>query len=46
MKQTQREKYSRKAETYQQLALPIAQNIEIAEDEAVFAANAQLEELD
>ena len=46
MKQTQREKYSRKAETYQQLVLPIAQNIEIAEDEAVFVANAQLEELD
>ena len=46
MNQTQREKYSRKAETCQQLALPIAQNIEIAEDEAVFVANAQLEELD
>ena len=46
MKQTQRQKYSRKAETYQQLALPIAQNIEIAEDEPVFVANAQLEELD
>ena len=46
MNQTQRQKYSRKAETYQQLALPIAQNIEIAEDEVVFVANAQLEELD
>lgn len=46
MKQTQREKYSRKAEGYQQLALPIAQNIEIAEDEPVYVANAQLEELD
>ena len=46
MKQIQQEKYNRKAWQYQQLALPIAQNIEIAEDEPVFVANAQLEELD
>ena len=31
---------------YQQLALPIAENIEIAENEPVFVGNAQLEELD
>ena len=46
MYQIQQEKYNRKAWQYQQLALPIAQNIEIAEDEPVFVANAQLEELD
>lgn len=46
MNQTQQKEYSRKAAQYQQLALPITQNIEIAEDEPVFVANAQLEELD
>ena len=46
MKQTQQKEYSRKAALYQQLALPITQNIEIAENEPVFVANAQLEELD
>ena len=46
MKQTQQQEYSRKAWQYQQIALPITQNIEIAEDEPVFVANAQLEELD
>lgn len=46
MNQTQQKEYSRKAGQYQQLALPITQNIEIAEDEPVFVANAQLEELD
>ena len=46
MKQIQQKEYNRKAALYQQLALPIAQNIEIAEDEPVFVANAQLEELD
>ena len=46
MKQTQQKEYSRKAALYQQLALPITQNIEIAENEPVFVANAQFEELD
>ena len=46
MKQIQQKEYNKKAALYQQLALPIAQNIEIAEDEPVFVANAQLEELD
>ncbi|MDD7171210.1 MAG: IS1182 family transposase [Faecalibacterium sp.] len=46
MKQIQQKEYSRKAALYQQLALPIAENIEIAENEPVFVANAQLEELD
>ena len=46
MKQTQHKEYSRKAALYQQLALPIAENIEIAENEPVFVGNAQLEELD
>ena len=46
MKQIQQEEYSRKAALYQQLALPIAENIEIAENEPVSVANAQLEELD
>lgn len=46
MKQTQHKEYSRKAALYQKLALPIAENIEIAENEPVFVANAQLEELD
>ena len=46
MKQTQQKEYSRKAALYQQLALPITQNIEIAENEPVFVANAKLEELD
>ena len=46
MKQTQHKEYSRKAALYQQLALPIAENIEIAENEPVSVANAQLEELD
>ena len=46
MNQTQQKEYNRKAAQYQQLALPITQNIEIAEDEPVFVANAQLEELD
>jgi len=46
MKQLQQGEYNRKRETYQQLTLPISQNIEIAENEPVWIANAQLEELD
>ena len=42
MNQMQQREYSRKAEGYQQLALPITQNIEIAENEPVFVANAQI----
>lgn len=46
MKQQQQGEYNRKAEIYQQVTLPISQNIEIAKDEPVRIANAQLEELD
>lgn len=46
MKQLQQEEYNRKGEVYQQLALPISQNIYIAENEPVYVASVQLEELD
>lgn len=46
MNQTQHKEYNASAGRYQQIALPITQNIAIAENEPVTVANAQLEELD
>lgn len=46
MKQIQQEQYTGKGGKYQQLALPISENILIDEHEPVYVANAQLEELD
>lgn len=46
MNQTQHKEYNASAGRYQQIALPITQNIAIAENEPVAVANAQLEELD
>lgn len=46
MKQIQQKQYTGKGGIYQQLALPISENIVIDEHEPVYVANAQLEELD
>ena len=46
MNQLQQERYTGKGGIYQQLTLPISENILIDEHELVYAANAQLEELD
>ena len=46
MNQLQQEEYTGKGGIYQQLALPISENILIDEQEPVYVANAQLEELD
>ena len=46
MNQIQHEQYTGKGGIYQQLTLPISENILIDEHEPVYAANAQLEELD
>ena len=45
-KQLQQEQYTGKGGIYQQLTLPISENILIDEHEPVYVANAQLEELD
>ena len=45
-KQIQQEQYTGKGGIYQQLTLPIRENILIDEHEPVYVANAQLEELD
>ena len=44
-KQIQQEQYTGKGGIYQQLTLPISENILIDEHEPVYVANAQLEEL-
>ena len=46
MNQLQHEQYTGKGGIYQQLTLPISENILIDEHEPVYVANAQLEELD
>ena len=46
MKQIQQGQYTGKGGIYQQLTLPISENILIDEHEPVYVANAQLEELD
>ena len=46
MNQLQQEQYTGKGGIYQQLTLPISENILIDEHEPVYVANAQLEELD
>ena len=46
MNQIQHEQYTGKGGIYQQLTLPISENILIDEHEPVYVANAQLEELD
>ena len=46
MNQIQHEQYTEKGGIYQQLTLPISENILIDEHEPVYVANAQLEELD
>ena len=46
MNQLQQEQYTGKGGIYQQLTLPISENILIEEQEPVYVANAQLEELD
>jgi len=46
MKQIQQGQYTGKGGIYQQLTLPISENILIDEQEPVYVANAQLEELD
>mgnify|MGYP004669900563 FL=1 len=46
MNQIQQEQYTGKGGIYQQLTLPISENILIDEHEPVYVANAQLEELD
>ena len=46
MNQLQHEQYTGKGSIYQQLTLPISENILIDEHEPVYVANAQLEELD
>ena len=46
MNQLQHEQYTGKGGIYQQLPLPISENILIDEHEPVYVANAQLEELD
>ena len=46
MNQLQQEQYTGKGGIYQQLTLPISENILIEEHEPVYVANAQLEELD
>ena len=46
MNQLQHEQYTGKGDIYQQLTLPISENILIDEHEPVYVANAQLEELD
>ena len=46
MNQIQQEQYTGKGGRYQQLTLPISENILIDEHEPVYVANAQLEELD
>lgn len=45
MNQIQHEQYTGKGGIYQQLTLPISENILIDEHEPVYVANAQLEEL-
>ena len=45
MNQIQHEQYTGKGDIYQQLTLPISENILIDEHEPVYVANAQLEEL-
>ena len=46
MNQLQQKQYTGKGGIYQQLTLPISENILIDEHEPVYVANAQLEELD
>ncbi len=46
MNQLQQKQYIGKGGIYQQLTLPISENILIDEHEPVYVANAQLEELD
>ncbi len=46
MNQIQQRQYTGKGGIYQQLTLPISENILIDEQEPVYVANAQLEELD
>ena len=46
MNQLQQNQYTGKGDIYQQLTLPISENILIDEHEPVYVANAQLEELD
>mgnify|MGYP000788036678 CR=1 FL=1 len=46
MNQLQQEQYTGKGGIYQQLTLPISENILIEEQEPVYVANAQLEELE
>lgn len=46
MNQLQQEQYTGKGGIYQQLTLPISENILIEKQEPVYVANAQLEELD